>query len=86
MDCSENEDAEHKEWFEGIMKMRKEMEEGKTQTPIKMYYEEDIMSVGLWLYMYTDLFHLNHEDKKWRSSARMISMVWMMMVMFIIFL
>jgi len=30
MDCSENEDAEHKEWFEGIMKMRKEMEEGKT--------------------------------------------------------
>ena len=51
-----------------------------------MYYDEDIISVGLWLYMFTDLFYINHEDKKLRWTARKVSMIWMMNVCVILFL
>ena len=77
---------EHKEWFDGIIKMREDIDNEKEVTPLKMYYDEDIMTVGIWLYMYTDLFHINHPNKKMRLSARLITTMWIMMVILILFL
>lgn len=51
-----------------------------------MYYDEDIMVVGLWLFMYTDLLDIFHENAKVKRSARFVSFIWTMMVMFILFL